>query len=859
MTLYRYIIRELIAPFFSSMAVIVFIFVMQQAVLLLDKIISKGLDPLTVLEIFAIQLAWMITLAIPMSILVATLVTFGRMSGDNELTTIKASGINLWSLITPVFALAAVLCILNIYFNDLILPEANHRTANLLSDISRKHPTAFIEPKVLVTDFQGYVIYTEEVNHSSGKLRNICIFTNSPEEDPSVTIAESGYVRITPDQKYIELTLYNGETHSVSKDNKDEYFIGNFKQQVVSIKNVESKLERTNIEYRGDREKSISMLLDDISKWKESNQKLVQEYNLLIDSLCSKIKRLDSLSNDSLLDKIFSPCTTSNFNCWINCIKEQKRMFTIASIRSFGDAIERIAYRVKANKMNISQYMVEVHKKFSIPFACIVFVFVGAPLGIMARRGGLAVGASYSLFFFIIHWITLIIGEPLADKLIIPPWVAMWSGNIIIGIVGIILIFLMLRETKINYSFLFSFVKWIKNIVTQTHIGIILRVFWWIIKIITFIPNWILYKIFKILPVYLIRIFIQYAAGVLIAIIVIFISIDYVDNFRRFESFSYKEVILYYWYYLPWIIQITIPIVLLLASMFSVGQLAKHGELVAVKAAGINFRQFSFPLLLLGVIITIASFYGGEMILPKANRARVLLLEKIKNPKPNIMERVHGIREFRRNFFYFGDKNNIYMFQEFITIPQTANGVVRQTIKGNRIVQRIFADKMIYDSTAGWKFVNATVRDFSEESPSISFFDTLEDKILKVSPSEMVIRIKSPEEMSYWELKSMIEAAKKRGEKVQKYLGELEFKLALPVMNFIVILVGISITARTGRKGGAVLFGIGLALVFSFWILSRMAIVFAQNGYLSVHLGAWLGNVIFFIIGLMLYRKANRV
>ena len=167
MILYRYIVREHVVPFLSALAIIVFLFVMQQVVLLLDKIISKGLDPLVVLEVFAIQLAWIVTLAIPMAILVATLTTFGRMAGDNEITSIKASGQSLAPLLTPVFVTAALLGVLNVYFNDLVLPDANHRVANLLSDISRKKPTAFIEPKVLIRDFTGYTIYTENVNNKT--------------------------------------------------------------------------------------------------------------------------------------------------------------------------------------------------------------------------------------------------------------------------------------------------------------------------------------------------------------------------------------------------------------------------------------------------------------------------------------------------------------------------------------------------------------------------------------------------------------------------------------------------------------------------------------------------------------------
>ena len=102
---------------------------------------------------------------------------------------------------------------------------------------------------------------------------------------------------------------------------------------------------------------------------------------------------------------------------------------------------------IKRENMRISQYMVEVHKKYSIPMACIVFILIGAPLGIMARRGGLAVGASYSIFFVILYWAFLIGGETRADKMVISPWLAMWSANMVLGICGIYLIVRMVRET----------------------------------------------------------------------------------------------------------------------------------------------------------------------------------------------------------------------------------------------------------------------------------------------------------------------------------------------------------------------------------------------------------------------------
>jgi len=858
MILYRYIIRELILPFLSSMSIIVFVFIMQQAVYLLDRIISKGLDPQIVLEVFFIQLAWIITLAIPMAILVATLTTFGRMAGDNEITSIKASGQNLGPLLTPVFAAAAVLCVLTIYFNDLILPEANHKTANLLSDISRKKPTAFIEPRVLITDFPGYSIYTEEVNNKTGGLSRIRIFSDGAGQDQSLTVADSGDLRITADQKYIELILHNGETHSISRNNSDDYFVGKFVRQVVAIKNVDSRFERTDSEFRGDREKNVATMMGDLAEFKKSDDLLMDEYNAFVDTLIRRTALSDSIrkANASRVDSLCTIDSIDTFSAWLAAV-DSSSLSRNAAFKPTGDLLERIKRRFEANKRLTYQYQVEVHKKFALPFACILFVLIGAPLGIMARRGGMGVGSSYSIFFFVIYWACLIGGENMADKTKISPWIGMWSGNIFIAVCGIILMILMIRETTIKFDFIVNFWKFLFKSKASRQPSARKNPLSTLFSTIFWLPRFILRKLFGILPTYLIETFMGYAIGVQVAIVTIFVTIDYVSNLRRFDGAPPINIAMYYWYYLPWIVQIMIPIVLLMASMFSIGKLAKNSELIAMKAAGINLRQLTFPLLVIGILLSLGSFYGGEWLLPKANYSRRLIQDNLKSPKATTIERIHGIREFRRNFYYFGNPQTIYVFGEFSTSPQRTRTIARERFRKNRITQRITAEEMIYDST-GWRFVNGMIRSFSDSGASVTSFDTLTDSILKAPPLEMVARIKVKEELSYWELKGFIDAARNRGEKVQKYMGELEFKVALPFMNFIVILLGIAITARAGRRGGAMLFGIGLLLMFSFWIISRLAIVFAQNGHFPTLLGAWIGNIIFFILGLVLFRKALR-
>jgi lipopolysaccharide export system permease protein len=748
-------------------------------------------------------------------------------------------------------AAAAVVTVALFFFHDLVLPEANHRAANLLGDISRKRPAAFIEPGVLIRDFQDYALYVEEVSAMSGNLKGIRVFTDNPGQDPTVTVAESGNIRMTGDGGYLELSLFNGETHGASRENAKDYFVAAFKKQVVYIKNVDSRLERTSSDGRGDREMSIAELLRNVREVRGANARLAAERGQTLDSIAAITARTDA---DSASTKPANPA--------MKTARRQGRGEE-NRLNRYENAIEQFSKNKKANDAIISQYMVEVHKKFAIPAACLIFVLIGAPLGIMARRGGLAVGASYSVFFFIMYWVFLITGENLADKMLITPAVGMWAGNVFLVLCGAVLIALMTRETTIGLGFLKAPLsklspafKRLSGVWAFRLPGMLLR-----------FPRRLLNAVAGRLPGYLIWIFAGYAVGLLAALIVIFVTIDYVSNLRKFENAAFEQITLYYWYYLPFIVQTVLPIVLFLSSMFSVGRLAKMSELTAMKAAGVNVRQLTMPLLFIGMLLTAGVFYGGEMVLPRANERRALINGAFGQPAAP-KDRGDGgaaaqapgaapavIREYRRNFFYFAAPNVMYSFNEFCTNPQFFRGVRRYAFTPSGLRERVDAAEAEFDGVS-WRFVNGCARAFTAESISAAAFDTLPDSVLTAVPSDLVKRVKSKEAMSYWELSSHIEAAKHRGEKADRFMAELQFKIALPFMNFIVILFGVSLAARAGRRGGAALLGVGLMLSFLYWILSRFALVFAQNGYLPALVGAWVGNVIFFIVGLTLYRKA---
>ncbi len=870
MILYRYIIREHILPFFYSLGILIFIFAMQLAVQLLPSIIAKGLNPGVVFEIFLINIAWVVALAIPMSILVSTLMAFGQMSGDNEIMAIKASGHNLTFLLAPVLAAACVFTVVTTYFNNDILPDANHRAANLLTDISRKKPAALIEPGVLITSFENYALFVKKVNAQSGELRDVKIFSQVPGEDPSTTVAERGTLTMTKDEKLLKLTLYNGETHRQNSKSKREYFVARFRSQVSFIKNVDTELRRTNSSYRGDREKSSAMMLGEVAQYRQAKDSYLKSFRASIDSALVRIDSVERLAarparSDSAARTDSAADSSHTVAAWFSQFRSPGARETAASAaRLEHSTASRLVSQIKYQETKISQLMVEVHKKFSIPVACIVFVLIGAPLGIMAKRGGLMVAAAYSLFFFIVYWAFLIGGESLADSCVISPFAAMWTANIVIGACGLILLFLMTKETKfISFAFFGKFYHAVfgrhstamRRVAPRGVLSGARAAAAWCANL----PFRLLNRIAGRLPTYLIRKFAGYFVGLFFVIVIIFVVVDYVSNLKRFEGVSFVTVALFYWYYLPWLFGFVFPIVILLSTMSAIGSMARQNELTAIKAAGVNVRQLATPLMALGVLLAAFGFYISEGVLPKANTARRELTERMGDDHAAQAHSAPAARpqEYRRNFYYFGDNRNIYFFGEFRTEPLYTRNVWRETFDGPRIIRRISADAADFRN-GHWSFVKGSLRTFLKDSVAMTTFDILADTILTARPQDMVAQIRSPEEMSYWELTSFVDKARRRGEDVSKWRAQLDFKIALPFSILIVILLGISISARVGRKGGAVLFGIGLMLCFSYWIISQFAIAFAQNGQLSPIVGAWFGNWLFLGIALPLFRKASQ-
>ena len=431
----RYILKEHLGPFLYSVTTIIFIFLLNVAFRDLGRILGKGLAIGVVLEFFGLNLAWILMLAVPMSVLVATLMAFGRLSADNEIAALKASGVHFYRLLIPVLVITFFVFIGLERFGNSVLPDFNHRFRLLYTDVSRKRPTLTLEPNVFFDEIPKYTLLVHGVEDEGKRLNGVIIDDHSDPQRNKTIIAERGNLHFSYEQERMVFTLYDGEVHEVEINDLRNYRRLRFEKQVIYIPVPDLVLKRSESKYRGDREKTAAMMQEDIRK-NRSEMAVRQE---AIRKLVAR--ELSVLFPEAVWESVDDQAIEARLN--------------ERPLRWNGRArMERLVRQIQGERKIIQNYrrsinalMVEWHKKYSIPFACIVFALIGAPLGIMARQGGLAIGAGMGLAFFLIYWAFLIAGEQLADRMLMSPLAAMWMPNLILGIGGAVLVYRTVRET----------------------------------------------------------------------------------------------------------------------------------------------------------------------------------------------------------------------------------------------------------------------------------------------------------------------------------------------------------------------------------------------------------------------------
>tara|TARA_B100001250_G_scaffold54550_1_gene42281 strand:+ start:387 stop:1757 length:1371 start_codon:yes stop_codon:yes gene_type:complete len=439
--LYKYFIKELILPFIFSLLIITFILFVNFLLRAIDRFLGKGLDFIVIFEYLFLNLAWILALSVPMAVLLATLMTFGRLSEDNEINAIKASGIDFLTIMKAPIIFGTIITLILIYFNNFILPEMNFKARMLSGDIYRKRPDMNIEPGIFLDNLPSYSMIIGKKN-KEGIMSDIRIFSKGNKEAQTSIHSNSGQLNTIRDA--FLLTLYNGEIHELGQKDYTNYRRIIFQKHIINIPAKDLLLNRRDSTNRSDREMTVKMMLEKIDN-----------YSKRVDIV---YKRLSGKFFRTLGDSI-SPSTYEQGQKFlytsIDSIKNDTSISDIELIKI--EKIYKKLDRQMLNEFNLienynkskNKYGVEIHKKFSIPIACILFVLLGAPLGVMSKKGGLAVSTSLSFGFFLIYYVLLISGEEMADRGFLTPAIGMWTPNFIILFIAIILIIYTAKEKTI--------------------------------------------------------------------------------------------------------------------------------------------------------------------------------------------------------------------------------------------------------------------------------------------------------------------------------------------------------------------------------------------------------------------------
>ena len=457
----RYIIREHLPPFFLALAVFVFLFLTNLIVKSIDKLLGKGLSIWILLEYIGLNLMWILALAIPMAVLVAILMSYGRMSADNEIRAMRASGISLISVIVPSMIFGAVVCILLILFNNHVLPDFNHRARLLGAAIYKKKPDISIEPGYFIDDLPDFNLLVK--HKRTDMLEDVLIYNKSRTEPQTTITAEQGSLSVEGNQ--VRLTLYDGEIHELDKKDFTRYRKATFQKHVLTIPMARVILERQQSGRRGDREMNARMMLAEVDSFR-------QELTSLRENVAQTVANRIGLSiptiNRAVLNGIaeMSPDSIIAMRTDSAAGDNASHRYLRRDIRIGQQTLQTQLRKTDNMRRRINQYMTEVHKKYSIPVACIVFVLIGAPLGIISRSGNWSAGAGFSLLFFLVYWVGLIGGEELADRLIISPFTAMWLPNLVVGITGI---WLTIRAVRRQDALQLKFVRLYRRLRSAVH------------------------------------------------------------------------------------------------------------------------------------------------------------------------------------------------------------------------------------------------------------------------------------------------------------------------------------------------------------------------------------------------------
>jgi lipopolysaccharide export system permease protein len=451
--LHRFILISYIGPLFLAFFIVVFLLLMQFLWKYIDDLAGKGLSASIISELLLYASASMVPMALPLAILLSSLMTFGNMGEHYELIAMKSSGISLQRVMAPLVVLVFFISIFAFFFFNNVMPFANLKMMSLLYDVQQKRPEFQIREGIFYAGIENYSIKVGEKDNRTNRLQDIKIYDHSEGKgNTSVTTADSGYMKMTADSNLV-LELYNGYTYNEMSDhrvrNRKNYparrdhfeeqkiilsmtgfqfnrtdetlFKGGYK--MMNVKQLRKAIDSLNGDFASDKNQfTRDLLLSSYFKGDKAFKKSLDK-----DTAQSLKPRLKKINTYAIYDTLSIQQKRSVLDQSLNLVRAT-RSHIVAQKDNFYGKVKRIR-----------KHEIELHRKLTLSFACFIFFFIGAPLGAIIRRGGLGMPVVVSVVFFLLYYVISLTGEKLVREDIMPVYEGMWISSFILLPLGVYL------------------------------------------------------------------------------------------------------------------------------------------------------------------------------------------------------------------------------------------------------------------------------------------------------------------------------------------------------------------------------------------------------------------------------------
>lgn len=787
----RYIFKEIIPPFFIGLLVYSFVLLMNQIFLLSELLIARGVSFSAGFKILVYLVPSILAFSIPMSVLVGILAGFSRLSSDSEVVAFMTLGIGTVRFLKPVFSFALLGWLFTSFLTLYLAPRANYLWVQTLTNSVLAKVQFRINPREFYESIPNTVLFIQEITPDHG-WKNVFVHISPSPQEKKVILARSGRLNSYPEVKRATLELYDGSVHSFSLKDPASHSLTFFDRILEEI-NVESFFATFSNEKRV-REKDIGELVRSIENIRRS---------------------LEGPAGERKPAK--------------------------------GDALERgTTGRVEADAVvtrktrELRSQWVEVHKKFALPFVCLIFVLIGIPLGVSTQKGGRTGGFTISLAVILVYYILITGGEKMAMDGKLSPFLGMWGPNFLFLLAGLWLFRRSALELPL-LSFIFRLGRRKPEpgkrvpLTTERKRGL------GRLRFSLRFPN--------ILDRYVIRkyaalFFLIFLALVSISVIVTFF--ERIDNIYEHNK-PPALLLIFILYKTPEFIHFALPVAALTTTLLALGLMTKANEITAAKACGISLYRIIASLIFPVLVVCLASFSLQERLLPYANKKA----EETWNRINDVPARSYEFLD--RRWVLGRDKSRIYHYGYFDPIAG------------------VFGQPTVFDvDTSAWELRRIVRAEkgylvgtslFLRDAWARSFGDGVESRFEKAKEiglpvaeeaSYFLKEWKEISVMNYSELKRYAAEVEEMGFDTTRYKVDLASKTSFPLVSLVMTLLGIPFAFSMGKRGALV--GVGLSIVIAMLYWGTLGVVKSLGyvGILSPFLSAWGSNLIFGGLGLIL-------